>query len=75
MSGHSNKLVNLEHDIGVNSEISRDVLVDLFDMLRLLDNLPISSIAEIAAFYVRNVCVLVVGVSLGVVVSATFRHC
>jgi hypothetical protein len=75
VSGHTNKQVNLEHDISVNSEISRDVLVDFFDMLILRDNRPINSTAEIAAFNVRNYIVLVVGISLGVVVSATFRHC
>jgi hypothetical protein len=75
VSGHTNKQVNLEHDISVNSEISRDVLVDFFDMLSLRDNRPINCTAEIAAFNVRNYIVLVVGISLGVVVSATFRHC
>jgi len=70
VSGHSNELTNLEHDISVNSEVSRDVLVDVSEMLSLLVN----SFAEIAAFNARNVAVHVVGFGLGVVVSATLRH-
>jgi hypothetical protein len=67
--GHGDKKRKFVHNILVNSEIGRNLLVDIFKVL----GLGVDSLAEVTSRLTRNINIEV-GVILSIVVAVTFRH-
>lgn len=68
MSGHGDELLELIHDIFVNSEVGRDLFVDVLQVL----SLPVATISEVPALSSSILeGVLVMSIGLGVVVNVT----
>jgi hypothetical protein len=70
VSGHGNELLELIHDIFVNSEVGGDLLVDVLEVL----SLSVAAISEVPALSSSILNgVLVVGIGLSIVVDITLR--